>query len=256
MVGRLGEAFMSDAWDHYLCRVDGDAASIFLDMGIAGSAPVSGFDEAAYLRLWMNDPRPDGLSSQDEFDTLIAIEDALEQEIGRSDTTIYVGRNTSSGRRDFFFYTKDSEAFRAAISAAMAKFDGYKAEIGIRPDESWSAYFDFLYPNEKQRQMMANRQTVRALGNEGDDGRTPRQVDHLILTGTREGAETIIQAVSALGFRLKPGTPFEGEDGGWGVEFDKIEAPVEIDETTIMLRELAREHGGDYDGWGCEPVVA
>ena len=67
MAGRLRETFMSDEWDHYLCRVDGEAASIFLDMGIGKSAPIPGFNETAYLRLWMNNPRPDGLSSQEEF---------------------------------------------------------------------------------------------------------------------------------------------------------------------------------------------
>ena len=253
---RGGGSFMSEEWDYYRCRVDDEPASIFLDLGIAQSAPVPGFNEAAYVRLWMNNPRPDGLSSQEEFETLVSIEDALKAEIGHSDTTIYVGRNTSSGRRDFFFYTKDAAALRVSVSAALAQFGDYKAEIGIRPDESWGVYFNFLYPNDSQKQVMANRGVIQALGNEGDDGRTPRQVDHLILVETRELAEALARLVSGLGFTLKPETPFEREDGEWGVEFDKIEAPVEIDETTIMLSKLAREHGGDYDGWGCEAQVA
>jgi regulator of RNase E activity RraB len=246
---------MSDEWDYYRCRVEGDEASIFLDMGIAKSAPVPGFGEAAYVRLWMNNARPDGLSSQEEFDTLISIEDALKAETERAGTTIYVGRNTSSGRRDFFFYTKDGEVFRAAISAAMAKFGGYKAEIGLRADENWSVYFDFLYPSEKQKQVMANRDVLRVLSDEGDDGRTPRQIDHLIILRTCEQAEALVHAVSGLGFKLKHGTPFGEANGTWSVEFGKVEAPVEIDDTTVMLSKLARDHGGEYDGWGCEAAV-
>ncbi len=246
---------MSDEWNHYICQVDEAAASIFLDMGIGKSAPMLGFTEAAYIRLWMNNPRPDGLSSQEEFDTLISIEDALKAEIERAGTTIYVGRNTSSGRRDFYFYTKDGEVFRASASAAMAKFGGYRAEIGIRPDERWSVYFDCLYPNDNQKQVMSNRDVVRVLGDEGDDGRTPRQIDHLIIVGTRKQGDALARAVSSLGFTLKPPTPFEQANGTWSVEFDKIEAPVEIDDTTVMLSKLAREHGGEYDGWGCEAVT-
>jgi regulator of RNase E activity RraB len=243
---------MSDEWNSYLCRVDDEPASFFLDLGIRQSAPVPGFSEAAYLRVWMNNPRPDGLSSQEEFEALVAIEHALEAEVERDGVTIYVGRNTSSGRRDFFFYTKDGEAFRASASAAMSKFGEYKAEIGLRPDEKWDVYFNFLYPNDNQKQVMGNRDVVEALRREGDDGQKTRLIDHLILLGGRQQADAVAQTVAGLGFRLKPGMPSERPTGEWRVEFDKVDAPVAIDETTITLSELARKYGGKYDGWGCE----
>ena len=66
---------MSDNWDFYRLRVDGDAASIFLDMGIAQTAPIEGYDLRAYIRVHMLNPREDGLSSQAEFEALIALED-------------------------------------------------------------------------------------------------------------------------------------------------------------------------------------
>src|SRR6185503_3201335 len=198
---------MSDDWNFYRCRVDDEPASIFLDMGIRQSAPVRGFDTAAYLRLWMNDPRPDGLSSQEEFDTLVAIEDALKAEIEPGDMTIYVGRNTSSGRRDFFFYTRDGDAFRASASAALANFAAYKAEIGMRPDADWDVYFNFLYPNDNEKQRMSNRDVVEALRREGDNVQKPRQIDHLILLADREQADAVAKAVAGLGFTRKPGTP-------------------------------------------------
>lgn len=243
---------MSEEWDFYPCLVDGEPASIFLDMGIASSAPIFGFDSGAYLRVWMNRPRPDGLSSQEEYDTLVAIEEALEAEIGRSGTTMYVGRNTSGGCRDFFFYTSNEAAFRASASAAISRFADYRSEIGVRLDEKWRAYFDFLYPNSDQKQRMANRGVIEALGRHGDDCRTPRQIDHLIIVGDREQADALARTVSGHGFQLKPGSPSKQSDTEWLIEFDKVEAPVEIDETTIMLSRLAREHSGEYDGWGCQ----
>lgn len=245
---------MSDEWGFYMCLVDGEPASIFLDMGIARSAPIPGLEKLAYLRVWMNSPRPDGLSSQEEYDTLVAIEDALEAEIGRGGATVYVGRNTSGGRRDFFLYTSDETALRASTSAALSRFVGYRAEFGCREDENWSVYFDFLYPNGAQKQVMANRGVIASLAGRGDDGHTPRPIDHLILVGDRGRAQALSRILLAHGYRLKAGSPSEHQDGRWGIEFERIEAPAEIDDTTVMLSGLAEEHGGDYDGWGCVVV--
>lgn len=242
---------MSDFWDFYLCRVAGEPASIFLDMEVGQSGPVSGFDKTAYVLVWMKSPRPDGLSSQDEFDALVAIEEALEAEIDRSGSSVYVGRNTSAGRRDFYFYTRDEDAFRASASSALSQFGDYRVEIGLRPDENWEVYFGFLYPDADQRQVMANRGVIAALGENGDDCSRPRLIDHLIIVGERTHANALARALMERGFKLKVGTPTQQEDRRWCVEFEKAEAPVEIDETTLMLSRLAVEHGGEYDGWGC-----
>ena len=137
----------------------------------------------------------------------------------------------------------------------MSGFGDCRTEIGIRPDEKWATYFDFLYPNGDQKQAMANRGVIEALGKHGDDCQAPRQIDHLIIVGDREQANAFARMVSGHGFKLKAGSPSEQSDARWWVEFDKVEAPVEIDDTTIMLSRLAREHGGEYDGWGCEAVV-
>ncbi len=245
---------MSDEWDFYFLRVDHQPASIFLDMGIARSAPISGFEKAAYLRVWMNNPRPDGLSSQEEYESLVTLEEAITTSVDEGGATTYVGRNTSSGRRDFFFYTREPSVFSERALAAMSNFGEYKAEIGIRDDPEWSVYFDFLYPSADEKQRMANRGVVEALGKHGDDGQASRQIDHLIIVSNREQADRLARTVSDLGFKLKSQSPSEQPEGDWWVEFDRIDVPVEIDEATIMLSKLAREHGGEYDGWGCGAV--
>ena len=58
----------------------------------------------------MNNPRPDGLSSQEEFDQLCEIGDAIDAVIdGSNGNHFYVGRNTSSGNRDVYFYTQNQK---------------------------------------------------------------------------------------------------------------------------------------------------
>lgn len=60
---------MSNDWDFYSCRVDDKPASIFVDLGIGGDAPLSGQPYMTFVRLFMRAPRPDGLSSQAESAT-------------------------------------------------------------------------------------------------------------------------------------------------------------------------------------------
>jgi uncharacterized protein (TIGR01619 family) len=244
---------MTDEWNFYSCQVEGEPASIFVDLSIGRVAPIPDFDILAYLQVWLNSPRSDGLPSREEHDRLITIEDALTEEAGPSGA-LYVGRVTCGGSRDFFFYVRDADAFRASVSAVMSRFGDYRSDIDIRADEAWSLYFGFLYPNDDQKQTMANRDVVGLLQENGDDIQAPRPIDHLIIVGDREKADTVARTVSDHGFKLKPASPSKQKDGRWNVEFDRIEAPAEIDETTIRLARLARKHGGEYDGWGCETV--
>jgi hypothetical protein len=89
---------MTDNWDFYFLRVDDKPASIFVDLGIAREAPIKALPFMAYVRLYMTNPRPDGLSSQEEFDALTSIEDAMKK-LGGAGGEAYVGRKTNSRQR-------------------------------------------------------------------------------------------------------------------------------------------------------------
>jgi len=53
----------------------------------------------------MKMPRPDGLSSSEESTALFNFEDALKTALCSGDpAAVFVGRMTSAGEREFFFY--------------------------------------------------------------------------------------------------------------------------------------------------------
>ena len=139
---------MSDDWDFYSLRVDSQPASIFVDLGMSKEAPIRSHSTMGYLRVLMRLPREDGLSSREEFDDLIALEDRVTAKIIQDGTAVFVGRNTSSGNRDFYFYVADPTKFEKAAKAAMREFPAYKYETAARADQEWRTYFDFLYPSE------------------------------------------------------------------------------------------------------------
>ena len=238
---------MSDQWNFYALLVDDEPASIFVDLGISKEAPVADLPNMAYLRVRMNSPRPDGLSSQEEYDNLIALEDDVTTAIERDGKSLYVGRNTSSGNRDFYFYTKN-QSIERIFSAAMANWPNYRFQTGIRSDTDWSTYWHFLHPSPEDLQRMGNRDVVNRLLENDDHIEIPRKIDHFAIFKTSYGREIFAQHIVTKGYAISHTTDADGE---FQIEFDRIDRPDEINDVTIDLYRTARENDGDYDGWGC-----
>lgn len=241
---------MSDDWDFFPLRVDDQPASIFVDLGIRQQAPLKSHPTMAYLRVLMLRPREDGLSSQEEFDDLIALEDKVTSKIARGGSSHYVGRNTSSGNRDFYFYTNDSAAFESAAREAMRDFPAYKYQTGAREDRDWRTYFDFLHPSERSMQLIMNRRVRQQLEKNGDNTANERQIDHLVLLPSLEAQSVFAREVVGEGFSIGSAPREPNDHGQFTVEFSRMDRPAQIDDIVLALFDRATKLGGVYDGWG------
>lgn len=246
---------MSDDWDFYPCLVDSKPASIFLDLGVAQEAPDKRYPIMAYVRLYMRNPREDGLSSSAEFETLASIEDVLVRQLISEDAATFVGRNTSDGCRDFYFYCRSEVGWTSRVEEAMAAFD-YKFDSGTRPDLGWRTYFDFLFPRDRDLQSIQNRRVCEALKRNGDSLSTAREIDHWAYFNTEDARERFIESAATLEFEVRSRLDSGQEDDRrYGVQIFRKDVPdfSTIDQTTWPLFEAAAEVGGEYDGW--ESVV-
>lgn len=243
---------MTDDWDFYSARADGKPASFYVDLGAEASAPVEALPHMAYLRLRMQQPRDDGLSSQSEFDQLIAVEDKLEASLC-NDLTAYVGRNTSNGCRDFYFYVSAPDTWSARAAAAMKSFPDYEFQTGVREDPEWSTYRNFLLPSPWDRERIQNRRVCEQLEQHGDKLSASRAIDHWAYFSNAASATAFIDEVRPLGFQLKEEPRHDEERDAIGVHVARVDVPSPrgIDEVTRPLFEAAQRHGGEYDGWGC-----
>lgn len=242
---------MSDDWDFFPLLVDDQPASIFVDLGIRENAPLKSHPTMAYLRVRMLRPREDGLSSQDEFDDLIGLEDKVTSSISHDGTNIYVGRNTSSGNRDFYFYTRDPASFEIVARASMCGFPAYQYETGARPDPDWKTYFEFLLPSERSMRMIWNRRVCEQLETSGDNLNHERRIDHLVLLPSLEAQLAFARGVSANGFSVDSLPNEPGNEGQFSVEFSRRDRPAQIDDVVLVLFDEVTSLGGIYDGWGC-----
>ena len=242
---------MSKDWDFYFCRVDSKPASIFVDLGVHDQVPIATLPFMAYLRVYMRAARPDGLSSRDEFEVLKKIEDAIEHSLVEDGASMYVGRNTSDGCRDFFFYTNSSERWNTSVADVMRAFREYEYDSDVREDPEWGTYRNFLYPSEEDRERIENRRTCQALERNGDNLETEREIDHWAYFPDEISRSKFIAKAGELGFGVR--TTSEPSDVGetYGVQLFRLDKPSldNIDAVTLPLHRIAKEHGGDYDGW-------
>jgi hypothetical protein len=243
---------MSNDWDFYFLRVDGESASIFVDLGISKDAPIRSHTTMGYLRVLMLRPREDGLSSQDEFDDLIALEDHVTAKIIENGAAVFVGRNTSSGNRDFYFYVADPTNFEKTAKAAMREFPAYEYETGTRADQEWRTYFDFLYPSEIDFQRIMNRRVRQQLEKNGDNASNERKIDHLALLPNPKAQAAFTDYVQGEGYTVESAPDEPNADGQFLVEFYRVDQPARIDEIAVPLFRKVAELAGEYDGWGCE----
>lgn len=238
----------SEHWDFYFLRVDDNPASNFVDIDIASSAPMSVFPTLSYLSVKMNHPRPDGLSSNEEYETLLQIEEQLIDIVNPSSDLIYVGRSTHSGDRDFFFYS-NGEVLAPIVKQLMAAWPSYQFACGHRPDPDWQVYWQFLYPSPEDFQRMGNRDVLEQLAEHGDDHGVSRPIDHFAVFPEGGDIQGFIRALPD-GLVAQPDIRLD-DDGSSMVSFQIFGSPAEIDDVTIELFRNALEHGGNYDGWGC-----
>lgn len=248
---------MTDNWDFYFLRVDDLPASVYVDLGTHDTAPNAALPHMAYVRLQMNAPLDNGLSSQAEFDALVAVEDALRDALS-DDATQYVGRCTTNSCRDFFFYVARPQEWHSRVASCMAAFADYRYEADTQEDEEWACYLNYLYPSPEEREVIENRRVCASLESRGDDLSEPREIDHWAYFPEAGSAQAYATEAIGLGFQVRAITPPDESSSRHCVQFWRTDLPSygDIDDVTRPLYELAIKHGGDYDGWETFVIAA
>ena len=255
---------MTDDWDFYFFSIKDWPASIALDLGAARSAPDPARPWLLCVRLPLEQPRSDGLSSPEEAAALHELEERIDDALGAACGAEQVGRLTWNGLRELFYYGRQEEGFQSALDEVMAASPKREVYWRTEEDPEWTLYNDFLYPTPEQLQWIYDRRVVDQLRAHGDSLEARRPVDHYIYfpdAATRDG---FLEAAAQRGFAGEPSdkqaeAPAEG-GGEVALRFCAHLARMDsvdlshIHDVVLDLRALAEAHSGEYDGWGC-PVV-
>lgn len=244
---------MSNSWDFYFANVNDLIASISVDLGVREAVPDRRRPWLLWAWVYFQEPRDDGLSSAAEAPTLHAIEDALSRAVKTATGAELVGRITTAGRREFYFYGPRPAGFEAAVTDALADFPGYEFDLGTKDEPGWEQYLTCLYPAPDEYQRIKNRHVVEALMESGDALEDPRPVSHWAYFRSRRDRDDFAARAADAGFAVVQEN--EADDRGaerpFGVTLERTDAVDwhSINEVTDGLLYLAGEFDGSYDGW-------
>lgn len=248
-----------EEWDFYMGKVDHNIASIYLDLGLRKIAPVFGKENIFWISIVMNNPRKDGLSSQEESSTLWEIEDEVVKQIGDKHDVIYSGRLTNNGSRVLYFYCGNDKSIEETLVEHMLNFPSYEYDFGVKEHDNWETYFNFLYPSPRAYQTIMNRRVLAHMDEQGDKLEQIRQVDHWIYFKTEQEKDQYIIEVSNLGFTISNNSNLK--DKGSQFKHQLVVSRVDsvnwgdIDSYTIKLWEIANTLNAEYTGWEAPLIV-
>ena len=247
-------------WDFFMCRIEGAPASIRTNLALIEVAPLEGLSQRLQFYIKIQNPRPDGLSSNEEYPILCDIEDALGDK-AEAIGAVLAGVVRSEGFLELWFYTQNAEALAKTCEDALQTFEGYQSGYNIAEDPEWEDYFGFLYPDEFSYQTMQNRKVLMQLKKNGDKMEVPREIDHFIYFKEAAQQQDFAKEAEAKGFKVRfnddefvEERKAEGKEYPYMVEATREDSPLDIDDIVWDLLELASPFEGDYDGWGCANV--
>lgn len=245
------------AWGNYFTTIDGALASVAVDRSLRPKAPLVSRPQLLRVKVKLRAPKPNGLSDRRELQALAGIEDELRSQLKAATRATEVGRITTAGHRELYFYSTGDAGLQGAVSAVMQKFSAYKIEMESRADPEWHQYLDALYPKGEDFQRMSNMDVIGGLLDAGDTLRPVREVRHWIYFGTAADRQQLAPKIEALGYKLGPET--EGsQDRPYGLVVARNQSitPDQIDNAVIELYRLAQQAGAEYDGWEAALVVS
>lgn len=239
---------MEQDWGHYFTQINGQPASILLDLNATSGSNRVQRPFLCRLDVQCMAPDGDGWPGDREFERLIEIEDELDAKLAQAQNGQFVGSTTYNGKRILFFYLAKQAGTEAAIQAGFKDFPDYRWRYTLLEDPDWQGYLDFLYPNEEEMQVLQNERVLHHLKEAGDTLETPRRVDHWLYFPSVEAMQQFKTAISTLNYQIEEESD---QDGEWCLQIYREDSAEEgsINKATLELFRRAKEAGGKYDGW-------
>jgi len=238
---------MSDNWNTYFTIIDNKPASFLLDMEPWEDGSNEMFVHLYRLSVTLKEPNENGLTRDTEATKLYEIEDSIHDSLDGH--YLFVGRITTEGKRDFYYYTDTVDVSKLEHLAAM-NLEKYTYSINPVEEESpRDFYYKHLYPRKSDLQRIMNRQLENKLRELGDRLEKSRPVNHWIYFGSAESRNQFIEKVQLDGFLIEDQAT--QEDNRYMLRISRNDC-VEfhaISDVTDYLVNAAQEFQGDYDGW-------
>lgn len=98
----------------------------------------------AWLEVTLLDANEDGLTRDEEAEKLYVLDDALKAELACDASAVFVGRQTTNGKRGDFVFCEEPLALESRLGRVLAGFPSYSHRQGSPADQGWTTNLDYL----------------------------------------------------------------------------------------------------------------
>ena len=239
-------------WENYIVAVDGRPVSVNVDLGLYPSAPIKERPFVIILRTKLKNPDINGMPYQEEYGTLLNMEESLIAELGKETGAIFTGRFTQRGLREFYFYSPDTIGYEKGVKQAMKGFPEYEWLSRAKEDKKWENFYTVLYPSDIELLRIKSKRQVEKLSQANLDNKKAIAIQHYFNFNTFKEREKFLRELPWSDFEITsmPESPDYKTDK-FILELRRKAFPeiAWIDQFIIPLYRYSQKQGGRYIGW-------
>jgi hypothetical protein len=212
------------------------------------------YTKIAFIKVKLKEPNEKGLLSQSEQPEISFLEDKLEASLIKFRIGKYVGRIFHNGYVTFLYYLQFTYNWQDFLNYALDEHQSYEITSGFQEDNEWNYYYNLLYPNPKEWQIIQNHKACDALKERGDNLQIPRAIEHKAFFTEKTDKESLITHLEKEGFSIQKN--IKNKEGVEGISFYRVDKPFyyDIDDLTLNLIDTLNKYNANYDGWECSIV--
>jgi hypothetical protein len=142
-----------DWWTYLASYEAGRPGSIRVDLALRKVAPVEGYSHVIVTGVTYTSAQKDGLPEPKDLARLNKISAAVVAAIGKKTPSIHAGTFTHNFEQLNYIYVRNTDGLEKLVEKVYAKScAGCKTHTNIKDDPTWTAYREFLFPNEATRE--------------------------------------------------------------------------------------------------------
>ncbi|MEE9391723.1 MAG: DUF695 domain-containing protein [Planctomycetota bacterium] len=249
---------MRPNFDYYMARLDDWPFEVGVDLSVREAVPIDGLQFRLHVRLGLNNPSDDGLSTKEEDALLALIEDEMLHTLDSADYR-FVAAVTHRKARTLVFYSRHSQMEGEAIHKVLTDAKTHNAKVISEEDPEWTEYTDVLYPNEEMLHQIMDRKVLKEFDRRGDDPASIHAIEPCFVNLCEEGVEICRSGLEAEGFVVTDVS--ETSRNGTGAKEFSLKARVKsplglaiLDDFRHSWLSIAKKAKGSYRGWSSELV--
>lgn len=239
-------------WVNYMTLLDDNPTMMTVDAGWIGMLGYGNAETMLCVEVTMKQKGEAEIVSRAELPALQELADALEGEI-QADYAYLVARSYGDGKMVLWLYTTDPETVLEDLEPVIDESD-YQISHSEFQDPDWDFYADTLFPDDIVWQNISNDQILAQLGEYDDDGEATRIITHAASFPDRDLAGEFARQIGELGHEIDAFSDTDNEEMPLRVTFIRQDSPNQINEITTPLVLIARDCGGQYEGWSTSVV--